>query len=127
MCYPSYVLMTAAAMPSMQKTRCGAQHQLLVLSHSVASLLFGVRRCNRHYLNAPSACRLAQKLQQALGPDGVLFHVEPRLPHSWAILPTPSMASRQEVVTRFIAAEHAAAVAAAETPAAQHAAAHVAT
>lgn len=63
------------------------------------------------------ACRFARKLQQALGPDRVMFHVEPKLPHSWAILPNPSMAARQEVVVRFIAAEHAAAVAAAEKPA----------
>lgn len=68
-------------------------------------------------------CRFAKKLQRSLGEPRVMFHVEPSLPHSWAILPTPSMATRQEVVVRFIAAEHAATVAAAGQPAAAHSAA----
>lgn len=61
-------------------------------------------------------CRFASKLQHTLGPQQVLFYVEPLLPHSWAILPTPSMANRQDVVVSFIAAEHAAAAAAADRP-----------
>lgn len=61
------------------------------------------------------ARRFAKKLQRSLGEARVVFHVEPRLPHSWPMLPTPSLAARQEVVVSFIAAEHAAAVAAAPT------------
>jgi hypothetical protein len=61
-------------------------------------------------------CRFAKKLQSSLGNETVVLHTEPQLPHSWAILPNPSMAGRQEVVVRFIAAEHAARVAAVEQP-----------
>lgn len=56
--------------------------------------------------------RFAAKLKQELGPSRVVYHVEPLLPHSWAVLPTPSMAPKQQVVVAFIAAEHAAAKAA---------------
>jgi hypothetical protein len=69
-------------------------------------------------LCAASARRFAKKLQHSLGESCVMFHVEPSLPHSWAILPNPSMATLQEVVVRFIAAEHAATVAAVGQPAA---------
>uniref|UniRef100_A0A383W8H2 Uncharacterized protein n=1 Tax=Tetradesmus obliquus TaxID=3088 RepID=A0A383W8H2_TETOB len=49
-----------------------------------------------------------ERLRCSVGAAAVQHHVEPHLPHSWAILPTPSMWPRQEVVLRFITEQVAA-------------------
>jgi hypothetical protein len=53
-------------------------------------------------------CSFVGRLRRSVGPAAVCHHVEPHMPHSWAILPTPSMWPRQEVVVRFIAEQAAA-------------------
>lgn len=58
-----------------------------------------------------SGHRFVSKLGQSLSPGAVVHHEQPHLPHSWAIIPTPSMAQLQEVVPAFIATEHSAAAA----------------
>jgi hypothetical protein len=57
----------------------------------------------------PERHRFVAKLQGELGPAAVVHHEQPALPHSWAIIPCPSLEQLQQVVPEFIAAEHAAA------------------
>jgi hypothetical protein len=47
-------------------------------------------------------CSFVKHLRSSVG-SAVHHHVEPHMPHSWAILPIPSMWPRQELIVQFIA------------------------